>query len=137
MCRNVQAQLRGMIGDYKGGDETVLAAALEVFDLLSNTLSEYQTAVSPTAAGSAAAKPGPGELPLSKPSSSQLKSGCQLHAQTCFVEAKPEQEFLTLCSCTSSPALPTFLLMKDCCQAIYSSESHAVSNLLPESSDAE
>jgi len=48
----LQAQLRGMIGDYKGGDETVLAAALEVFDLLSNTLAEYETAVSPRAAGS-------------------------------------------------------------------------------------
>ena len=40
-----------MIGDYKGGDETVLASALEVFDLLSNTLAEYETAMSPRAAG--------------------------------------------------------------------------------------
>lgn len=38
-----------MIGDYNRGDETVLAAALEVFDLLSNTLAEYQTAMSPRA----------------------------------------------------------------------------------------
>ncbi len=47
----LQAQLRGMIGDYKGGDETVLASALEVFDLLSNTMAEYETSMSPKAAG--------------------------------------------------------------------------------------
>ena len=51
----MQAQLRGMIGDYKGGDESVLGAALEVFDLLSNTLAEYTTAMSPKAPGTAAA----------------------------------------------------------------------------------
>lgn len=39
-----------MIGDYKGGDETVLATALEVFDTLSNTMAEYESAVSPRAA---------------------------------------------------------------------------------------
>ena len=43
-----------MIGDYKGGDETVLASALEVFDLLSNTMAEYETSMSPKAAGTAA-----------------------------------------------------------------------------------
>ncbi len=54
-----------MIGDYKGGDEAVLAAALEVFDLLSNTLAEYETAVSPRAAGSNPTPPRTGHfLPI-------------------------------------------------------------------------
>lgn len=43
-----------MIGDYKDGDETVLASALEVFDLLSNTMAEYETSMSPKAAGTTA-----------------------------------------------------------------------------------
>lgn len=43
-----------MIGDYSSGDETVLAAGLEVFDLLTNTLAEYETSMSPRATGTAA-----------------------------------------------------------------------------------
>eukprot|EP00884_Botryococcus_braunii_P008981 jgi/Botrbrau1/18084/Bobra.0062s0070.1 len=38
----LQAQLRGMIGDYRDEDERTLAAALEVFDLLTRTLEEYE-----------------------------------------------------------------------------------------------
>ncbi|KAK9839995.1 hypothetical protein WJX74_001659 [Apatococcus lobatus] len=37
----LQAQLRGMIGDYSGSDESVMARALEAFETLSNTLEEY------------------------------------------------------------------------------------------------
>lgn len=40
-----QAQLRGMIGDFKGGDETAVAQALEAFDILGNAVTEYKTAV--------------------------------------------------------------------------------------------
>jgi len=67
----LKAQLRGMIGDYKGGDETVLAAALEVFDLLSNTLAEYETAVSPRAAGSNPPPPRTGAAAKVQPPSYQ------------------------------------------------------------------
>ena len=69
-----QAQLRGMIGDYNRGDETILAAALEVFDLLSNTLAEYQTAMSPRA--------GAGATPAEStdiPSSGKLNFGIYPH----------------------------------------------------------
>ena len=59
---NAQAQLRGMIGDYRGGDETVLATALEVFDTLSNTMAEYEAVSSPRAANAAA-----NDLPSSRP----------------------------------------------------------------------
>ncbi len=34
-----------MIGDFKGGDETAVAQALEAFDILGNAMSEYNTAV--------------------------------------------------------------------------------------------
>lgn len=46
-----QAQLRGMIGDYSGSDEGVMARALEAFETLSNTLEEYHkgTGKSPAA----------------------------------------------------------------------------------------
>ncbi|KAK9804960.1 hypothetical protein WJX73_003788 [Symbiochloris irregularis] len=37
----LQAQLRGMIGDYHDSDEEALAGGLEVYDLLTNTLEEY------------------------------------------------------------------------------------------------
>jgi hypothetical protein len=67
----LKAQLRGMIGDYKGGDEAVLAAALEVFDLLSNTLAEYETAVSPRAAGSNPTPPKTGAAAKVQPPSYQ------------------------------------------------------------------
>jgi len=57
----LQAQLRGMIGDYRDGDEASMAAALEVFDLLSNTLAEYETAVSPRAVGTTPTPPRSGD----------------------------------------------------------------------------
>ena len=34
-----------MIGDFKGGDETAVAQALEAFDILGIALTEYKTAV--------------------------------------------------------------------------------------------
>lgn len=34
-----------MIGDFKGGDETAVAQALEAFDILGNAMTEYKTAV--------------------------------------------------------------------------------------------
>lgn len=37
-------QLRGMIRDCRDADESTLAAALEVFDLLGNALEEYEAA---------------------------------------------------------------------------------------------
>lgn len=40
-----QAQLRGMIGDFKGGDEVLLSQALEAFDTLTNTTTEYRAAL--------------------------------------------------------------------------------------------
>ncbi|KAK9811420.1 hypothetical protein WJX72_003696 [[Myrmecia] bisecta] len=40
----LQAQLRGMISDYQGVDEGALAAGLEAFELLGNTLEEYKKA---------------------------------------------------------------------------------------------
>lgn len=50
-----------MIGDYRDGDEASLAVALEVFDLLSNTLAEYETAVSPRAVGTTPTPPRTGD----------------------------------------------------------------------------
>lgn len=49
--QQLQAQLRGMIGDYSGSDEGVMARALEAFETLSNTLEEYHkgTGKSPAA----------------------------------------------------------------------------------------
>ena len=41
----LQAQLRGMIGDFKGGDEMLLSQALEAFDTLTNTTTEYRAAL--------------------------------------------------------------------------------------------
>lgn len=54
-----------MIGDYRDADESTLAAALEVFDLLSNTLEEYEAAQA--APGSSAPQPSlsAGVLPTS------------------------------------------------------------------------
>lgn len=55
----LQAQLRGAISDYQGGDETVFAKAFEAFDMLSRCLDEQNTpdqsaAAGPTAASAAA-----------------------------------------------------------------------------------
>ena len=41
----LQAQLRGMIGDFKEGDEMLLSQALEAFDTLTNTTTEYRAAL--------------------------------------------------------------------------------------------
>ena len=40
VCR-LQAQLRGLIGDYSDPDEGALAAGLEAFDMLNNVLEEH------------------------------------------------------------------------------------------------
>lgn len=46
----MQAQLRGLIGDYQDPDEGALAAGLEAFDTLNNVLEEHtETAASPRA----------------------------------------------------------------------------------------
>jgi hypothetical protein len=86
----LQAQLRGMIGDYKGGDETILASALEVFDLLSNTLSEYHTATSPKAVGSAAAPFAAGGYPTGAAPASRLQPPPSSREQNPF-QANPFQ----------------------------------------------
>jgi len=40
-ARALRAQLRGLISDFAGGDETALAASLEAFEMLETTLGEY------------------------------------------------------------------------------------------------
>lgn len=62
-----QAQLRGMIGDAKGNDETALAQALESFDILSNSKEEYLAGIKgePTSAGPAASQPATLQPPAS------------------------------------------------------------------------
>ena len=49
-----QAQLRGMIGDFKGGDEVLLSQALEAFDTLTNTTTEYRAALEGKSTGAPA-----------------------------------------------------------------------------------
>ncbi|KAK9845925.1 hypothetical protein WJX81_006121 [Elliptochloris bilobata] len=63
----LQAQLRGMIGDFREGDETALAQALEAFDTLTATVEEYHTTLrnggaeaAPSGADAAAAGPSAG-----------------------------------------------------------------------------
>lgn len=56
-CLLLQAQLRGMIGDFKGGDETALAQALEAFDILANTTEEYHAKGAHPPEGGASAAP--------------------------------------------------------------------------------
>ena len=94
-----------MIGDYKGGDETVLGAALEVFDLLSNTLAEYTTAMSPKALSTADAS---GLTPsiAGKPSTQVFENTMQytpspLRAST---RAPLLPDFDTHCNCAGMPA---------------------------------
>lgn len=53
-----QARLRGMLSDYKEGNEQTLAQAFEIFDRLSNSLSEYDTAMSPRAGDAPQSAPG-------------------------------------------------------------------------------
>ncbi|KAL4458365.1 hypothetical protein ABPG75_013230 [Micractinium tetrahymenae] len=54
--RQLQAQLRGAIGDFQGGDEAVFARAFESFDMLSRCLDEQEApaAAAPAAAPAAA-----------------------------------------------------------------------------------
>ncbi|GAB4822123.1 hypothetical protein N2152v2_009169 [Parachlorella kessleri] len=53
-AEQLQAQLRGLISDYQGGDESVLAQAFESFDMLSRCLDEVKN---PGKAAAAAAAP--------------------------------------------------------------------------------
>ena len=41
--------MRGLIGDFTDDDESVLANALEAFDVLNRSLEEYESVKSPTA----------------------------------------------------------------------------------------
>lgn len=41
-AQQLQAQLRGLINDYSGGDETLLAGAFQSFDMLSSCLDDQQ-----------------------------------------------------------------------------------------------
>ena len=92
----MQAQLRGMIGDceipIKEGDEMLLSQALEAFDTLTNTTTEYRAALE----GKEAAKPVAGMSEASKlqpPGSNpfQVKScsshGWQHHTLHCAASA--------------------------------------------------
>ena len=75
----LQAQLRGMIGDFKGGDEMLLSQALQAFDTLTNTTTEYRAALE----GKEAAKPVAGMSESSKlqpPGSNPFQvSACIFH----------------------------------------------------------
>ena len=62
----MQAQLRGMIGDYQGVDEGALSAALEAFELLNNTMEEYKKAKGGSSASEA--------LPASTPAPTAVHS---------------------------------------------------------------
>ncbi len=53
----LQAQLRGLISDYQGGDESVLAQAFEAFDMVSRCLDEMKNPKQPAAAAAPAATP--------------------------------------------------------------------------------
>lgn len=46
-AEQLQAQLRGLIGDYQGGDEAAYAAAFESFDMLSRCLEEQEAPAAP------------------------------------------------------------------------------------------
>jgi hypothetical protein len=65
----VQAQLRGLIGDYNDNNEEVLAGGLDAFDTLNRCLEEYEaskaTATGGKESGLAAVMlaPPPGHLP--------------------------------------------------------------------------
>ena len=66
-----QAQLRGMIGDFKGGDEVLLSQALEAFDTLTNTTTEYRAAlVGKSTEGPAVGNSAAGGAPHLQPPSS-------------------------------------------------------------------
>ncbi|KAL4429621.1 hypothetical protein ABPG77_008670 [Micractinium sp. CCAP 211/92] len=55
--RQLQAQLRGAISDFQGGDEALFARAFEAFDMLSRCLDEQDAPAAAAAAPPAAAAP--------------------------------------------------------------------------------
>ncbi len=64
VASGVQAQLRGLINDYQGGDEAVYAHAFEAFDMLSRCLDELKA---PQQAQQPAPAPGEAALPTLAP----------------------------------------------------------------------
>ena len=98
----LQAQLRGMIGDFKGGDEMLLSQALEAFDTLTNTTTEYRAALE----GKEAAKPMAG---MSEASKLQPPTSNPFQVNRCIFNHWRHHTFLTqpmhwgvLCQQTSS-----------------------------------
>ncbi|CAL5229955.1 g13384 [Coccomyxa viridis] len=75
--QQIEAQLRGMIGDFKGGDEVLLSQALEAFDTLTNTTTEYRAALGGKSTGiPAAGSSAAGGVPnLQPPSSNPFQKG--------------------------------------------------------------
>ena len=73
----LQAQLRGMIGDFKGGDEMLLSQALEAFDTLTSTTTEYRAALE----GKEAAQPVAG---MPEPSKLQPPGSNPFQVSACF-----------------------------------------------------
>ncbi len=60
-----------MIGDFKGGDEVLLSQALEAFDTLTNTTTEYRAALEGKSTGTpAAGSSAAGGVPSLQPPSS-------------------------------------------------------------------
>lgn len=60
-----------MIGDFKGGDEVLLSQALEAFDTLTNTTTEYRAALEGKSTGTpAAGSSAAGGVPNLQPPSS-------------------------------------------------------------------
>lgn len=64
-----------MIGDCRDADESTLAAALEVFDLLSNTLEEYEAAQGAAGSSAAPSSLSAGTLPTSTSAAVVASSG--------------------------------------------------------------
>jgi hypothetical protein len=62
----VQAQLRGLIGDYQGGDEALFSQAIEALDMLNSCLTNpAESAPQPAEAAPQPAAPAPkDEAPL-------------------------------------------------------------------------
>jgi hypothetical protein len=54
-AEQLQSQLRGLIGDYAGGDEALLASGIEAFDMLSRCLDEQKGDAAAAAAPARAA----------------------------------------------------------------------------------
>lgn len=89
--QQIEAQLRGMIGDFKGGDEMLLSQALEAFDTLTNTTTEYRAALE----GKEAAKPVAGMSESSKlqpPGSNPFQAGAYGGSSTAPIVTAPGQK---------------------------------------------